>query len=506
MPTEKNVLVFVHGWSVTNLNTYGHLPERLQAELLKKNANVIVKDIYLGQYISFHDEVRVQDISRAFNFAVDVQLKDVLADGSRFICITHSTGGPAIRDWWDTYYNSEGLLCPMSHLVMLAPANFGSALAQLGKGKLSRMNSLFLGVEPGQSVLDWLELGSKDSWDLNEKWIKSSGEEIGENGIFPFSIIGQSIDREIYDSINSYTGELGSDGVVRSAAANLNATYVSVTQGAVTRVANGYSIAEAEVTFKKAPQTAFKIVKGKSHSGSEMGIMGSPIAATSGDTAESDDVVSSILRCIDVKSKDEYDTLINDFNTETENNQVDELLESVGLPMFLIRRNFIHDKFSMVIFRIRDSKGYAVTDYDLLFTAGEANNPNHLPVGFFADRQQNSLTPETVTYFINYDIMNSCDAVMDGDNIIRPAIIGIDKLGITVKPRPDVGFVRYHPLDIVAKKEFFDNVITPNGTTLIDICVQRLVSTDVFTLIPEADVTPDKLDFHKIKDKGNLVT
>eukprot|EP01031_Cornospumella_fuschlensis_P043536 gene43536-53229_t len=43
---------------------------------------------------------------------------------------------------------------------MLAPANFGSALAQLGKGRVGRLKAWFSGVEPGQGVLDWLELGS----------------------------------------------------------------------------------------------------------------------------------------------------------------------------------------------------------------------------------------------------------------------------------------------------------------------------------------------------------
>jgi len=38
------------------------------------------------------------------------------------------------------------------------------------------------------------------------------------------SLIGQSIDRHFYDQLNPYTGEMGSDGVVRTAGANLNAS------------------------------------------------------------------------------------------------------------------------------------------------------------------------------------------------------------------------------------------------------------------------------------------
>ena len=141
-------IVFVHGWSVTNLNTYGNLPIRLRSEGVKNGIDIEVKEIFLGRYISFHDEIRLPDISRAFNTALADQLSDV----SSFVCITHSTGGPVIRDWWNRYCKGKKSKCTMSHLIMLAPANFGSALAQLGKETLSRLKSWWSGVEPGQGV------------------------------------------------------------------------------------------------------------------------------------------------------------------------------------------------------------------------------------------------------------------------------------------------------------------------------------------------------------------
>src|ERR1041385_9088357 len=117
-------VVFVHGWSVTNLDTYGQLPLRLQNEAVKYGFEIKVTDIFLGQYVSFNDDVRLEDVSRAFNTAVATQLGALVAGGRRFVCITHSTGGPTIRDWVNRYY--KNVQCPMSHLVMLAPANYGS--------------------------------------------------------------------------------------------------------------------------------------------------------------------------------------------------------------------------------------------------------------------------------------------------------------------------------------------------------------------------------------------
>jgi len=65
-----------------------------------------------------------------------------------------------VRKWIDLYHRRKLEKCPLGHLVMLAPANHGSALAQLGKGRLARMKFFADGVEPGTGVLDWLELAA----------------------------------------------------------------------------------------------------------------------------------------------------------------------------------------------------------------------------------------------------------------------------------------------------------------------------------------------------------
>jgi hypothetical protein len=206
------------------------MPLRLQREAATYGFDLRVEHIYLGRYISFNDEVRLPDIARAMEQAIQTQVVPKLAKGERFAALTHSTGGPVARTWWNNYWKNQKTVCPMSHLVMLAPANHGSALAQLGKSRLSRIKSWFDGVEPGQRVLDWLELGSGEAWELNRDWVLNGQQFIGPNGIFPFSLIGQDIDRKFYDQLNSYTGELGSDGVVRVAAANQNSRYIKLTQ------------------------------------------------------------------------------------------------------------------------------------------------------------------------------------------------------------------------------------------------------------------------------------
>ena len=498
-------LVFVHGWSVTNLNTYGELPLRLRAEFAGHGADTTVHEIWLGRYISFHDEVQVSDVSRAFQAAIDEQLKDLLTSGERFVCITHSTGGPVVRDWWARFWKGNGKPCPMSHLVMLAPANFGSALAQLGKGTISRLKSWAGGLEPGQGILDWLELGSSDAWALNAEWIATAKTPVGPGGFYPFAIIGQSIDRHLYDNLNSYTGELGSDGVVRSAAANLNAGMIVIRQKLTTAADGSLQDADPEIESFTAAETAFLIVKGKSHSGDKMGIMRSVHADMT--DAASQETVSAIISCIRVATDADYAALSATFAAQTDANQAKERLEAVSDTFItLTKRYFIHDRYCMVIFRITDTEGNPVKDYDLLFTAGD-NSANHLPEGFFADRQQNSRHPETITYFVNYDIMKGCPPVMEGTKTVREATPGTPTLGLCIKPRPDAGFVRYRSLTIVAQPEFLAKMIKPNSTILVDVRLQRLVSKEVFRLSGPVDTMPDDKtgDFSKADPGSQFV-
>jgi hypothetical protein len=497
------IVIFVHGWSVTDTETYGGLPERLRLEAALQGINIRVEEIFLGRYISFHDEVRLPDISRALQTALhDSPIAGALQGNRRFACITHSTGGPVVRDWWHRYYpGPEAGTCPLSHLIMLAPANYGSALAQLGKARLGRLKSWFGGVEPGQGVLDWLELGSDEAWRLNKAWIFGDGSRIGANGVFPFVLTGQSIDREFYDNLNTYTGEMGSDGVVRAATANLQGQYIKLAQEAP-HLQDGELIAP-ELVFETpviAPETAFRIVRGKSHSGDSKGIMRSVTA----DPAEehNKETVDSILACLKVENAAAYTDLCATFRAETTTVQEEERLE-VDEHLFLRPTYFFHDRCSMVIFRVLDDHGYPVTDFDLTLTVGPKNDANHLPEGFFIDRQRNHVHPEIITYFINTDVMLGCKPVKHGSKVIRKTSPGTKSLGFTIKARPEKGFVHYLPCKISASTELLQQIIRPNSTTMLDIRLRRIVHKAVF----RADIptSPHSGDFKDTKPGDEVV-
>ena len=463
----SRIVVLVHGWSVHNTDTYGGLAERLQNENQKNPAlNIDVKQIWLSKYVSFKDEVRLDDISIAFEYAIRKEFGALLDSGVKLICITHSTGGPVIRNWQNKLYTQKNKLkdCPLSHLIMLAPANFGSALAQLGKSRVSRLKSWFEGVEPGQGVLNWLELGSNEAWYLNKDWVCTTAEEMMNAELtFPFVISGQSIDRNFYDHVNSYTGELGSDGVVRLTAANLNATYVKLVQKTV----NAETILDVS-DIKRTTNTAFAIVKGKSHSGDKMGILRS---------IRNDDqnhaTVELILKCLLVKTKSDYDNLCHEFAAHNERVVQEELVET-DEKLLLPDKHFIHDKRSMLIVKVTDEEGKDIGDFDVIFT-GENNNPNYLPGGFLADKQRNSITKGTVTFFINQTIMSGCEEINYKGKKLRDSKPGVKELGLIIDPHHHTGFAHYEKAFVKASAVQLNLILHPDQTTMIEIVMKRVI-------------------------------
>ncbi|HLS83447.1 MAG TPA: phospholipase [Arenimonas sp.] len=484
----KPLLVFVHGWSVTSTATYGELPARLKSEAARSGGpGIDVAHVHLGQYVSFRDEVTVPDIARAFDHAI----KEVLARvgrGRRFVCITHSTGGPVVREWLDRHIVKAGRVddCPMSHLIMLAPANFGSALAQLGKGRLGAIKAWFDGVEPGTGVLDWLELASPESLALNLRWIHDYPKlKLTRAGkpVFQFVLSGDAIDRKLYDHVNAYTGETGSDGVVRLAAANLNARHVVLEQP---ELQPGEALPSARKRLRElrlvandaAETTAFRIIPGTSHSGADMGIM-----AGVRDDGRPHPTVDAILRCLKVRHHDDYAALCRQFDAENALHQEPQRRVEVERIPVLPDRTYIHDPHAMLIVRLLDDSGARLSDLNLLITAGPSGDPNQLPEGFLTDRQGNRRAGGHLTFFLNHAALAGCPEIRnDKGKVLRTERIPRPPYGLRLQPRSEDGWVGHWAAELGAGLESLLEVIRPNQTTLVDIRMRRVVREGVFRL------------------------
>jgi len=80
-------------------------------------------------------------------------------------------------------------------------------------------------------------------------------------------------------------------------------------------------------------------------------------------------------------------------------------------------------------------------------------------------------------------------------NAFRDALPGITRMGLKVNPRPNEGFVRFVPCEIIANADLLEKVLKPNSTTLVDIVIQRVVSKEVFRLnILTGDAMPSDDD------------
>jgi hypothetical protein len=382
----------------------------------------------------------------------------------------------------------------MSHLIMLAPANFGSALAQVGKGTGARIKTWMEGVQPGTGILDWLELGSSESWELNKKWISGGTGPEDDPPVFPFVLTGQSIDRHLYDNLNSYTDESGSDGVVRTAAANLNATYFRLEQG-TREVPAGSSdkpttaVALEIAVTQRAPRAAFALIAGRSHSGAEKGI----IRSVKNDRRRHP-TVDAVLKCLLVSNRDEYLAICDSFAAQNRTVRDAERVEIVARRGFLPDATYFHDSHTMVIFRVRDDRGYPIDDFDLTFIGKlkQRFGPNFLPKGFFVDRQKNRRETGVLSYYFSYDAMIGSPEARNPNSkkVVRPKLPGADGLGLEIAARPDDGFVRYVPAALQVSKDVLQEFIKADETVLVDIVLRRVVHEGVFQLSRKLDPEP----------------
>ena len=214
-------VVILHGWS-DNSDSFKPL-----ASFLKRNG-LQPHPIHLGDYESLRNDVRIDDVAKRMEEVI--RLAQSRSGGNKlaakFDMIVHSTGGLVARHWISAFYQSRP--CPVQNLVMLAPANFDSALAHLGRSMLGRVAKGWkTGFETGDEMLYALELGSPYQWELaqqdlfvpEDRTARSTPALYGSEKVRPFVLVGSYPYQELTARI---TNENGSDGTVRVAAANLN--------------------------------------------------------------------------------------------------------------------------------------------------------------------------------------------------------------------------------------------------------------------------------------------
>ncbi len=224
MPTPPTKpLIILHGWSDTS-TSFRALANWLEARGFN------VTDIWLGDYLSLNDEITLPDLGFALRRALEKE--GIAQTRHSFDLLVHSTGGLVAREYLRQICvdpatgRRDATRSPIEHLCMLAPANFGSPLAKLGKSVLGR---IFKGwdwdhfAESGRRVLQALDLASPYSFQLALDDLFDPGFPIfAPENVLTTVMVGTA---PYAGALRSSLHEDGSDGTVRVATANLEASY-----------------------------------------------------------------------------------------------------------------------------------------------------------------------------------------------------------------------------------------------------------------------------------------
>jgi len=339
---------------------------------------------------------------------------------------------------------------------MLAPANHGSALATLGKARVGRIKAFIHGIEPGQKILDWLCLGSKAQFNLAKNFIDYKP---ASNGFYPFVLSGQSIDKKFYDFLNTYLVEVGSDGVVRVAGANLNYSIIRLIENDKNKISVLHEgeeltckLLKLDGKVQRPTPVALGVIPEASHSGDTKGIM----ASVTRRNVKKKPVVNEIFKCLQVNTNKKYKECISRLETLTEQTQVRD-------------RHSKKHRYTMIVFMIYDDQGDPIYDYDLYILAGEDYNPDKLPKGFAKDKQRNTNQKNHLIYYLDYDVMKSIKNERIGFRIIA-------------RPKRDGNFSYYYAVEYRAKARELTQILKPNETVYLEIILHRYVDKEVFRL------------------------
>ncbi len=348
-------VVIVHGWSDSS-KSFIDLRDFLVAN------GYAVRQIWLADYISMNDDVRVEDAAKRMHAVID----DLIGGGqltAPFDMIVHSTGGLVAREWIVSNY-PDGKDCPVRHLVMLAPANFGSRLAALGKSMIGRVlrgwNNWF---QSGTQMLRALELASPYQWHLARRdLLDPDGNATGPYGagkVWPFVVVGS---RGYTDGMRRAVNEDGSDGTVRAAAANLNAVGLTIdfSQNSEQPALRAWAPRAGETRFPLA------VLPDRNH-----GTIVHPGAGTGSVAAAAATLGNLVLEALACQDDAEYARILGSWDAISERTAAladDDTGRSALFNSDEPSGEALHQYFQIITL-VRDDEGQPIGDYFLEFYA-----------------------------------------------------------------------------------------------------------------------------------------
>lgn len=336
-------LIMLHGW-----NDNGDSFDRLAGHLRRRLASPEIELVSICSYLSKSDDLRFDDLQAALERAWTK--RQLPRDPASVDVIVHSTGGLVIRDWLQRHFAPDA--SPVKHLVMLAPANFGSPLAHVGRSVLGRVANGFFSRQEGQAVfetgtriLQGLELASPFSWEL--AMLDRFADDIGmyaPGRTLCTVLVGNTG----YSGIRSVANEEGGDGTVRISTTNLNCAYVHIDFSEQEREGRSRTVPTLTARQLSAGRTAFRIVNRLDHSAIKLDV---PASNFSNAQKEALELIARALTVGDADFEafcDECDQANNTLTRNSDSNR--------GKP-----------GYQNTLVRVRDQFAVPVTDYMIEF-------------------------------------------------------------------------------------------------------------------------------------------
>lgn len=427
--------------------------------------------VYYVNYASMDDEATFKDYADKLDDDYNRLFK-----GERIDVACHSTGALVVRTWLVLHRETQKALgrkldCPVEHLLMFAPANFGSDLAKLGQSFLGKIRSTFFNtnkrededfMESGKAVLQGLEPASPLQWVLsqydlfedNYSYHKSTKDHYFNSRsksdliCFPFVFAaGKHYGDSLQARILRNRAKDGTDGTVRICGTSLNSRQIMLSFEGGSEVTKRFD----ETKFSKIP---FAVFDGLNHGS----IIDPGVPAFSRDTGPR----PLIAKALQVRTVQEYEKAAEEF-------------EAISQANYEIMAGKFKEKYQQFFFRVRDDADCSVEDFFLDFEVLDENGT-----------RDDDLTSEFDKNFESEFYTHSADSahrvMMVNCNKLEGFFKELEKakakliFNLTAKtPLPDVKYIEANFVVFDGAKAGANGAsfLLPNTTTLVDIVLDR---------------------------------
>lgn len=400
-----------------------------------------------------------------------------LFNGQRIDVACHSTGALVSRAWLRMRFQREKAAgvkkptSPVEHLLMFAPANFGSDLARLGQSFLGKFRSTFFNsnhqgedfMESGRIVLQGLEPASPFQWALSADDLHGEGYfnvGLGSSRVcYPFVFSGGRGYGGLEGKLVPGRSKPGTDGTVRICGTSLNTRKCVV------------DFSQAVVRPKWLREQKFPVIPyaifGEYTHGSIIGVEPS---FTSGKNAAG----NLALEALQAKGLAAYAAMAGRF---------DEAL----------KEKHSGDDYQQFFFKVRDDVGFSIADYYIDFYVV-------LPSGETDSKLTAEFDKEFESEFTKHSADPSCRVLLLNVTNLRKYLQKVKQARarlvfdlVAQPPNKEVKFLPGYAVvyDGAAAADGSEpTFLYPNTTTLVEIVLNRIETDKVLHLLNHDLVKP----------------